>query len=80
MTLALAIGTPVLVVGVLVGLVVGVFQSATQIQDQTISFVCKIAAMFVTLAIFLPWIISRTVEFTRELLTNIPETATIFLN
>ncbi|MGI6401209.1 MAG: flagellar biosynthesis protein FliQ [Thermoguttaceae bacterium] len=80
MTLALLIGAPVLLVGVLVGIVVGVLQSATQIQDQTIAFVCKIVAMFITLAIFLPWIVAKLVEFSQNVLSNIPETATVLLN
>ena len=77
--LALLIGAPMLIVGVVVGLIVGVLQCATQIQDQTIAFVLKLVAVFSTLAIFLPWIVAKTAEFSRETLSNIPETTTVFL-
>ena len=50
----LLIGSPVLLVGVVVGLLIGLFQALTQIQDQTISFVPKIVAMVAVLALVLP--------------------------
>lgn len=76
--LALLVGAPMLITGVVVGVIVGVFQSVTQIQDQTIAFVLKLVAMLSTLAIFLPWIVAKTVEFSQNALTNIPEAATFF--
>ncbi len=48
----------------LVGLIVSVFQATTQIQEQTLSYVPKLAAVFVTLAIMGPWILAQTVKFT----------------
>ena len=80
LSLALIIGAPILIVGVVVGLLVGILQSATQIQDQTVTFVCKIVAVFVTLAIFLPWIAAKTVEFSQKIIMNIPDSTTVFLN
>ena len=48
----------------LVGFIVSVFQATTQIQEQTLSYVPKHAAVFVTLAIMGPWILAQTVKFT----------------
>ena len=80
MKIALMIGSPMLIVGVAIGLIVSILQSATQMQDQTVAFVLKLVAIFATLALFLPWIVAKTAEFSQQTLTNIPETTTIFLN
>ena len=77
--LAILIGTPVLLTGVLVVLIVGVLQAATQIQDQTVSFVIKISSMLVVFAAFLPWILGKLVEYSRNLWENIPELTTMFI-
>jgi flagellar biosynthetic protein FliQ len=71
---ALIIGSPVLLVGVVVGLVIGLLQALTQIQDQTISFVPKIATMALVLVICLPWLIQYMLDYSQELITNIPQT------
>jgi flagellar biosynthesis protein FliQ len=49
-------------------------QTLTQIQDQTISFVPKIVAMIAALALLLPWLIARLVEYAQALIGNIPST------
>ena len=67
--IALKIAAPILVSGVLVGLIVSIFQSVTSIQDQTITFVPKIVIMLVVAILLLPWIASRLVEYAGELLT-----------
>ncbi len=72
--MALIIGAPVLIVGVLVGLVIGLIQALTQIQDQTISFVPKIVTMMLVLVLSLPWLIQRMMEYSEVLITNIPST------
>lgn len=69
---ALFIGTPVLLVGAAVGLVIGLIQALTQVQDQTVSFVPKIIAMIGALAVCLPWLIRRMVDYSHELIVNIP--------
>ena len=69
---ALVIGSPVLVIGAAVGLLVGLIQALTQIQDHTISFVPKILAMFVAISICLPWLVQKMVEYSQELIANIP--------
>ena len=55
----------------LVGFVVSVFQATTQIQEQTLSYVPKLVAVFLTLAIAGPWILMQTVRFTRVLFDSI---------
>ncbi len=71
---SLLIGAPVLTVGMAVGLAVGLLQALTQIQDQTISFVVKIVAMIVTLAFTFPWLLQTMIDYSHELITNIPAT------
>ena len=59
-------------VSALIGLLIGLVQALTQVQDQTISFVPKIAAMTLALGVCLPWIIQYLVDYSQELITNIP--------
>lgn len=74
MMTALVLGTPVLAAGLAVAVLVGVFQALTQIQDQTISFISKLLAMVVALGLCLPWIVERMVQYSQNLITNIPQT------
>lgn len=69
---ALVIGAPMLLVGMAVGLLVGLAQALTQIQDQTVSFVPKIVAMVVALGFCLPWLIQRMMDYSEDLIVNIP--------
>ena len=55
---------PMLIIGLLIGLIVSIFQAATQINEQTMTFVPKIVAVFVTMLIFGPWLINLLVTFT----------------
>jgi flagellar biosynthetic protein FliQ len=70
----LTIGSPILVAGMVVGLLIGLAQALTQIQEQTIAFVPKIVSMIIALSFSLPWLITRMVEYSRELILNIPNT------
>jgi flagellar biosynthetic protein FliQ len=72
MSMALLVSAPVLLVGIGVGLLIGLLQALTQIQDQTLSFVPKILAMLTAFAIGLPWLIQRMVEYSGTLISNIP--------
>jgi flagellar biosynthetic protein FliQ len=56
--------------GLIVGVVVSIFQATTQIQEQTLVFVPKIIATFVAILIFGPWIWEWMVDYTREILTS----------
>ena len=72
MSMALLVRAPVLLVGIGTGLLIGLLQALTQIQDQTLSFVPKILAMLTAFAIGLPWLIQRMVEYSGTLISNIP--------
>jgi flagellar biosynthetic protein FliQ len=72
---ALMIAAPLLLVGLVVGLVVSVFQATTSIQEQTLTFVPKIAAILGALIIFGPWIVISMVQFTLRLFARIPDMA-----
>jgi flagellar biosynthetic protein FliQ len=61
--MALMISAPILLAGVIVGLLVSLVQSVTSIQDQTLTFVPKIAVMVIVAAVLLPWIVLKLVEF-----------------
>jgi len=65
--ITLKIAAPILIAGILVGLVVSLLQSITSIQDQTLSFVPKIVVMVIAAAVLLPWITRRLVEYSAEL-------------
>lgn len=71
--LTLLVGTPVMGVAMVVGLVISLFQALTQLQDQTLSFVPKILAMVGTLLLIMPWIIGKIVSYTVELWSSIPD-------
>lgn len=65
--ITLKIAAPVLLAGVVVGLVISLLQSITSIQDQTLTFVPKIAAMIVVAAVLIPWITIRLLEYASDL-------------
>lgn len=66
------LSAPLLLVALAVGLLVGVFQAATQINEMTLSFIPKLLAVSATLAIAGPWMLNVLVSYTRELITSIP--------
>lgn len=72
MKVALAMAGPLLLVTLVVGLVISVFQAATQINEMTLSFIPKIIAMVVALVLAGPWLISVMVDYMRQLITSIP--------
>ena len=63
--------SPMLIAAMVIGLLISIFQAATQINEQTLSFIPKIVAVFVTLLIFGPWIIELLVTFTTGILEQI---------
>jgi flagellar biosynthetic protein FliQ len=62
---------PMLIIGLVVGLIISVFQATTQIQEQTLAFVPKIVAILLSILIFGPWILTTLVDFTANLLGNL---------
>ncbi len=68
----LIVSGPVLLVSLVTGLVISLFQAVTQIQEFTLTFVPKIIAVFITLFLFFPWIARVLMTFTTDLITKIP--------
>jgi len=71
----LLVAAPLLVVALLVGLGVSIFQAATQINEATLSFIPKLVAIFVTLVVGGPWMLGVLVDYLRQLLSSIPQLA-----
>ena len=65
----LQLATPVLVVGMVVGLIISLFQAVTQLQEQTLSFVPKMIAMAVAAMALLPWYSMKVLEFAHQMFT-----------
>jgi flagellar biosynthetic protein FliQ len=72
LTMLLIVASPILIVVLVVGLVVSIFQAATQINETTLSFVPKIVAAVATLAVAGPWMLTTLVEYIQRTLQSIP--------
>jgi len=70
--MSLIVGAPLLLIGMVVGLAIGLIQALTQIQDQTVSTVPKLIAMMFAIIICLPWLTDRMLEYSRNLYREIP--------
>lgn len=70
--MAISTSAPILIIGLVVGLLIAFFQAVTQMQEQTLTFVPKIFAMVMAASIFIPWISDRMVAFTREMFQELP--------
>lgn len=70
--LILELSAPVLLVSVVIGLMISIFQTITQIQEATLTFVPKIIAGVITLIILMPWMINVFTSSVRELFDSIP--------
>lgn len=68
--LVIKVSLPVLLVSLCVGLIISIFQTVTSIQEQTLTFVPKIVAVFLSLILFGNWMISNIVDFMIELWSN----------
>jgi len=66
------VSMPMLGVGLVVGVVISMFQAATQIQEMTLTFVPKICAVFITLLLLLPWMMNRLISYTIQVFDQIP--------
>ncbi|GLG00575.1 flagellar biosynthetic protein FliQ [Alicyclobacillus sacchari] len=71
MWLVVKLTAPVLLLGLAVGLLVSIFQATTQIQEQTLAFVPKIAAVIVALLVFGPWMLQNLLDFANSILGNL---------
>ncbi|MHB8926038.1 MAG: flagellar biosynthesis protein FliQ [Bacillota bacterium] len=72
MTTTIIVGAPLIGIGLLVGLVISIFQATTQINEQTLTFAPKIAAVAVSLVFFGPWMLRTLADFTTKLLESLP--------
>lgn len=72
MMVTLYLGAPMLLTALLIGLLVSLFQAATQINEMTLSFIPKILGVFAVLVIAGPWLLSLITDYTRALFQNIP--------
>ncbi len=71
-TLTLLVSAPMLILGLVVGLIISILQAVTQIHEMTLTFIPKIVAVAVALLLFLPWMINLMVDFTTRLFGTIP--------
>ena len=69
---AVLLAGPILLVALITGLIIGMFQAATQINEQTLSFVPKLGTLVITLFVASPWMLSVLLDFTRSLFMNVP--------
>lgn len=72
MALAMKVGLPLLMVGLIIGLVVSVFQAVTQIQEQTLAFIPKVIGLAIVMVVGGPWMLGQVVAYTQELYSSIP--------
>lgn len=73
MKLALLLGAPLLLVALVTGLLISLFQAATQINEATLSFIPKLLAVFATAVIAGPWMLGLVLDYMRNLFASIPQ-------
>jgi flagellar biosynthesis protein FliQ len=73
MLITFLIAAPMLGFGLVVGLIVSIFQAVTQINEMTLTFIPKILAVAVAFAIFMPWMLRLLVDFTTRLIQMFPD-------
>jgi flagellar biosynthetic protein FliQ len=69
MVLVMQLSAPILIIGMVVGLIISLLQAVTQLQEQTLSFVPKMIIMAVAAVIFLPWMTTKILEFSVSMFT-----------
>ena len=75
MQVTLMVAAPVLVVVLVIGLLVSIFQAATQINEQTLSFIPKLVGVVASLVVAGPWMLTTMVDYMRSVFTSIPALA-----
>lgn len=73
MKMALMLAAPMLLVALVIGLLIGLFQAATQINEATLSFIPKLLAVFATAVIAGPWMLGLVLDYMRNLFSSIPQ-------
>ena len=71
--LTLMISAPLFLAALVTGLVISIFQAATQINEQTLSFIPKLVGIFLTLLLAGPWMLQMMVDYIRRLFESIPQ-------
>ena len=71
--MTLVLSGPLLLAALVIGLIISVFQAATQINEQTLSFIPKLLGMLLTLILAGPWMLQTMVDYIRRLLESIPQ-------
>lgn len=72
MEITLMVAAPMLLVALIIGLIVSIFQAATQINESTLSFIPKLVGIFVALVVAGPWMLSVMLDYMREVFGNLP--------
>ena len=72
MKIAIAVAAPLLLVALVTALIISILQSATQINEMTLSFIPKIIAVFVAIIVAGPWMLNLLLDYMRNLFTNLP--------
>ncbi len=72
MEVTLMVAAPMLLVALIVGLIVSIFQAATQINEATLSFIPKLVGIFAALLFAGPWMLSVMLDYMRQVFTSIP--------
>lgn len=70
---SLMLGAPLLLVALVIGLMISIFQAATQINEATLSFIPKLVAIFLTLILAGPWMLEMMLDYIRALFMSIPQ-------
>ena len=71
MEVTLMVAAPMLLVALIIGLIVSIFQAATQINESTLSFIPKLVGIFVALVVAGPWMLSVMIDYMRQVFTGI---------
>ena len=72
MEVTLMISAPLLLVALIIGLIISIFQAATHINEATLSFIPKLVGVFVALVVAGPWMLSVMLDYMRQVFTGIP--------
>lgn len=72
MEVTMMVAAPLLLVALIIGLIVSIFQAATQINEATLSFIPKLVGIFVALVVAGPWMLTVMVDYMRKMLIGIP--------
>ena len=70
--LMLLASAPIVITGLVVGLITGIFQAVTQINEQSLSFIPKLVAVVLVVSLLLPWLVHKLVQYSTDLISGIP--------